>query len=590
MYDSEVSQLGPCEDKRHNETIEEMSTSSQQSCPHVGRRESKASRVSSSPSALAFEEDLGIASETSRRQGGRPDRVQAAFKVLSFVLLGVIAYVAFLFLFEVKYLLPYDSGFAVLVLWVCASVGGHGAKFVGLPPLLGMLTAGILLKNCGDLARGLPDSWGMGVRAFGLMNILMRGGLEMDFGAVKRLGFAVVRLTVMPGVTEALASAGLAVAIFDMPFFLALAMGFILAAVSPAVVVGGMFNLQKRGYGVDKGIPSLVVAAASFDDVVAISGFSMFIGLAVGKGDVLMSALHGPIEICLGLVAGMLGACVLSATRLLDTSWKRSAGLLLLGIGFTFSAKHAHFSGAGALASLVMAGASAQFWAHGFGGPLSLGPNPGLAHEVEHDLCFVWRYGSEPLLFAVIGASLDFAQVDAATVPKAVGVILGGVVIRCTVAFFATIGANLTSKERLFIALAWMPKATVQAALGSVPLDMVRQSISPEDDPAKYEKFSQHGVDIVTVAVFSILVTAPAGLLVIQHLGPAWLQKADDVLDLEDMDRLEDMDPVGPTEAWMQATASTPIEDDMDQTSPLPEVMSVPPGVCNNDSDAAFAS
>merc|ERR1719428_2324675 len=106
----------------------------------------------------------------------------------------------------------------------------------------------------------------------------------MDMGAVRRLGLAVVRLTVLPGVTEAFTVASLSMVMFGMPFPLGLALGFILGAVSPAVVVGGMFDLQRRFYGVRKGIPSLVVAAASFDDVVAISGYSLCIGFAISTG------------------------------------------------------------------------------------------------------------------------------------------------------------------------------------------------------------------------------------------------------------------------------------------------------------------
>merc|ERR1719454_2152078 len=93
-----------------------------------------------------------------------------------------------------------------------------------------------------------------------------------------------------------------ATVIFQMPLALAFSLGFILGAVSPAVVVGGMFDLQRRNFGVRKGIPSLVVAAASFDDVVAISGFSLCIGFAVGKGDLVSQVTHGPIEIVLGIV------------------------------------------------------------------------------------------------------------------------------------------------------------------------------------------------------------------------------------------------------------------------------------------------
>jgi len=110
-------------------------------------------------------------------------------------------------------------------------------------------------------------------------------------------------------------------------------------------------------------------------------------------------------------------------------------------------------------------------------------------------------------------------------VPKALGVIVGAVVVRCTVALLATFGAGLSTKERVFIALAWMPKATVQAALGSVPLDMIQNTLNRQDDPAKYDEYTQHGLDILTVAVFSILATAPIGLVVIQQLGPRWLEK-----------------------------------------------------------------
>merc|ERR1712008_626763 len=138
-------------------------------------------------------------------------------------------------------------------------------------------------------------------------------------GAVRRIGMAVVRLTVLPGVSEALCVAGLAVWAFKMEFFLALAFGFILAAVSPAVVVGGMFDLQSRGYGVSQGIPSLVIAASGFDDVVAISGFSIFIGLGTGHGDMLMAGLHGPINIIGGALFGLLGAGFLSLTWIWDT-------------------------------------------------------------------------------------------------------------------------------------------------------------------------------------------------------------------------------------------------------------------------------
>jgi len=338
-------------------------------------------------------------------------------------------------------------------------------------------------------------------------------------------------LTAMPGITEAFAAALMAVGLFGMPFFLALSMGFILAAVSPAVVVGGMFDLQSRGYGVAKGIPSLVVAAASFDDVVAISGFSMCIGLAIGGGNIVLEALHGPINIVAGTLLGAFGAGILSLTKFWDNHQKRSVVLLLLGVIVTFGSKMLHFGGAGALASLMMAAGASQLWARGFGGSLSSGPDEHAAHEVEEDLCRVWRIASEPLLFSVIGSALDFGAIKASTIPKAVAVIVGGVIVRSLAAFFATYGAGLSTKERVFIALAWMPKATVQAALGSVPLDLAKATLTREDDPEKYDTYVEYGTDILTTAVFSILLTAPVGLIVIQKLGPRWLEQSTIVME-----------------------------------------------------------
>jgi len=371
----------------------------------------------------------------------------------------------------------------------------------------------------------LPESWAATIRAFGLCVILMRSGLELDVTAIKRIGMVALRLTCMPGICEALAVSGAAMWIFGMPFPLALSCGFVLAAVSPAVVVVGMFNLQQRGFGVSKGIPSLVVAAASFDDVVAISGFSMCIGLAVGHGSLLMNALHGPINLVAGFVAGYVGGTIASFTEIWDKRWKRTLIILLQGVIFTFVAKQYHFAGAGALASLIMAVVAVQNWMNGTpscgGMHLTKGAQEHYAHKVETDLARVWVLLAQPLLFGVIGSALDFRKLPSSTIPQAILVTCLGVCVRTPVAFFSTYGVGLNFKERLFIALSWIPKATVQAALASVPLDMVLDSMHEEDD--NYAEYVKWGKDILTTAVFSIILTAPIGLIVIQKLGPLWL-------------------------------------------------------------------
>jgi len=157
--------------------------------------------------------------------------------------------------------------FVLLLIWFCSHVGAFFVEKAGLPPLLGMLIAGMILVNLKMIdgmenpIEALPSSWSEGIRASGLCVILMRSGLELDIPAVQASGMAAVRLTLLPGIVEAFTIAFTGIFVFKMSFALSLCMGFILAAVSPAVVVVGMFNLQKKGYGVIKGIPRCVQVA-----------------------------------------------------------------------------------------------------------------------------------------------------------------------------------------------------------------------------------------------------------------------------------------------------------------------------------------
>ena len=161
-------------------------------------------------------------------------------------LLGLGFGVALLCLGE-DFMLIGGAGFSVWILWQTSVLVGMGCKEYGVPPLLGNLIVGIVLKNLpGGVVDGLPDTWASIIRATGLSLILMRSGLELDVPMVIQQGWVAARLTVMPGFVEAMTTGAVAHAIFGMPIALAFALGFILAAVSPAVVVGGMFNLQKK--------------------------------------------------------------------------------------------------------------------------------------------------------------------------------------------------------------------------------------------------------------------------------------------------------------------------------------------------------
>lgn len=448
------------------------------------------------------------------------------YRMIGNVMIFFFSFWALVFALGFDFMLPPNGPvWASLLVWLVSFLFGKLFEKMSIPSLLGMLISGIILKNLpGELVDAMPDSWAAQFRAFGLSLILMRSGLELDIPMVKKQGWIAARLTVCPGVCEAFTVSAMCMAIFDMPFPLALSCGFILAAVSPAVVVSGMFDLHKRGYGIAKGLPSLVVAAASFDDVVAISGFAMCIGVAIESDEhPLLAALHGPINLIGGCTLGYIGGHIAGCTRIWSTKRKRFGIVLSLGLFFMFAAASVHFNGGGAMAGLMTGIFASMCWQNGWCGDLSLGPSKSYHHDVENSIAKLWDIVAQPLLFGVIGASVDFGELDVSVLPNSIICILVAMCVRVPIAIFVTGGKNFTLTERAFIGLSWIPKATVQAALGSAPLDLIREKID-HDDP-DFDKWEQWGKDILVTAVVSILLTAPIGLVCINKLGPRWLSQ-----------------------------------------------------------------
>lgn len=404
-------------------------------------------------------------------------------------------------------------GWAVFCVWLMASATGRALGWLGLPPLAGQLLGGALARNsCAFRDAALTHQWRATIRALGLGTIMTRSGLELDVDAIRRAGRVAAQLTVLPGVSEALAVGVVARWVFDLPFVLALSLGFILAAVSPAVVVVGMFDLQQRGYGRAKGIPSLVVAAASMDDVVAMLGFSVCIGLAQGGGNIWQKALTGPVAVVAGALYGCAGGAVLGATKLWDRDWKLTVATIVIGLLPMFVAEALHAHGGGAIGALLVGIVGSLSWRRGFPARLATGANASKAHHVEAHIGLLWTWLAQPLLFGAIGAELNFHRMAPAVAGRALLVVGVGLLVRIPAAYLAVRSdARLNFRERAFVALAWLPKATVQAALASVPAEVV-------NDPGR-------GEAILTTAILAILVTAPLGSLFIQRFGPRWLER-----------------------------------------------------------------
>ena len=456
-------------------------------------------------------------------------------------------------------------GWAIFCVWLFASATGRALAWLGLPPLAGQLLGGALARNSRAFrGAALTHAYKATIRAAGLGTIMTRSGLELDVDAIRRAGRVAARLTVLPGVSEALAVSLAARSVFELPFVLALALGFILAAVSPAVVVVQMFDLHERGYGVAKGIPSIVVAAASMDDVVAMLGFSVCIGLAGGAGNVYQKALAGPAAVVAGALYGCAAGALLGATKLWDADWKLTAATLVLGLLPMFVAERLHAHGGGAIGALLVGVVGSWAWRRRRPAWLAagaereallreeadlgaaLGTPDGDAraaadrlrevgkkldaigrsdaddahksHLVEANIGLLWTWLAQPLLFGVIGTELNFHRMAPAVAGRALVVVGVGLLVRIPAAYVAVhFDDRLKFREKAFVALAWLPKATVQAALASVPAEVV-------DD-------RRRGEAILTTAVLAILATAPLGSLFIQRFGPRWLEREDDAAD-----------------------------------------------------------
>ena len=216
-----------------------------------------------------------------------PTRTSLAAWAYLVAILGVLYVVAFVLLGAA--MLPGGAGFCLLLVYVLASLCGDVVKALSprLPPLLGMLLAGLVLRNVPTvldatapvLGHGF-DWWSSQARAGALAVIMLRAGLGLDLAKLRKLGLLTARLAFGPCLAEALTVALLAAPLLELPPAWGGTLGFVIAAVSPAVVVPGMLDLQERGYGVARGVPTMVVAAASFDDVLAIAGFG---GVTAGQ-------------------------------------------------------------------------------------------------------------------------------------------------------------------------------------------------------------------------------------------------------------------------------------------------------------------
>lgn len=364
---------------------------------------------------------------------------------------------------------------------------------IGLPRIIGMLLTGILIGPY--VLNWLDDSIlsiSSALRQMALIIILIKAGLSLNLSDLKKVGRPAVMMSCVPASCEILAFFLLAPHILGINRIEAAVMGAVLGAVSPAVVVPRMVQLMEEKRGTGQGIPQMILAGASCDDIYVIVLFSTFVGMAQGGSANMMDFVNIPVSIVLGVA---LGAAVgLLLHLLLETAYRHGCYvrnstkvILILGLSFLLMAVETWLKGIVSVSGLLAVMSMACV--------LKIKSPKKVTKRLSAKFGKLW-IAAEAILFVLVGAAVDIrcaVQAGAA----AVLMIALALMFRAVGVSICMLGTGLNRKERLFCVIAYLPKATVQAAIGSVPLSMGLPC----------------GQLVLSVAVLAILITAPLGAI-----------------------------------------------------------------------------
>ncbi len=376
--------------------------------------------------------------------------------------------------------------------WIC--------RKVKLPGLIGMLFTGIIL---GPYVLNMLDSSillvSADIRKIALVIILTRAGLTLNLEDLKKVGRPAFLMCFVPATFEMIGMIILAPRLLSVSLIEAAVIGAVVAAVSPAVVVPKMIKLMEDGYGTKQGIPQLILAGASVDDVYVIVMFTAFTSLAQGGNVSVMSFVNIPVSIMFGIIIGII------IGKALAVVWKKLhirdtvKAAIFLSVALLLVDMEASLNTPITFASLI----SVMFI-----GIALKKDRPEVAFRLSQKYNKMWVW-AEVMLFVLVGATVDIGYVAYAGVSSIV-IIIGALIFRMVGVALCMAGTKLKLKERVFCMLAYTPKATVQAAIGGVPLSMGLAC----------------GNTVLTVAVLAIIITAPIGAFAIDMTYRKLLKKS----------------------------------------------------------------
>ena len=380
---------------------------------------------------------------------------------------------------------------SIALIFLIGLLFGNVFAKIKLPTLFGMIIAGIIigpfvLNQIDDSILNVSSE----IRKIALIIILIRAGLSLDISDLKKAGRPALLLCFLPACFEITGMVLIAPALMNVSRTDAAIMGAVVAAVSPAVIVPRMIKLIDEGYGKDKSIPQMILAGASVDDVFVIVIFTVFTGLAQGEKISVVSFLNIPVSIITGIVTGIIVGAVLSLlfSKFIKNSTIQTIVLLSFSMLITVTEDMLpEFIPFASLIAVMVIGIIIKK------------KQVEIADDLKKQYNSLWT-AAEVFLFVLVGASVDIHYAASAGL-TVVFVVLGALLVRIAGVAVCLVKTNLSFKERLFCMIAYTPKATVQAAIGGIPLSMGLSC----------------GNTVLTVAVMAILITAPLGAFGIDY-------------------------------------------------------------------------
>lgn len=375
--------------------------------------------------------------------------------------------------------------FSIAIILLTGLIFGTLFNKLKLPPLFGMIIAGIII---GPYALNILDnsilSISADLRKIALVIILARAGLSLNISDLKKVGRPAILLCFLPASFEIIGFVLLAPLLLGLSLLDSAILGCVIAAVSPAVVVPRMLKLNEQGYGTRKGIPQMIMAGASVDDIFVIVLFSAFLSVSGGKSITPSHFLNIPISIVLGIIIGLITGQLLTILFHKINMRASIKVIFLLSTSFLLIGLETALENVISFSSLLAIMAS---------GVIIYRKSPKSAIELSDKFSKLW-IAAEIFLFVLVGTTVNLQFAVIAGI-SAIILIFATLLFRMLGTYLCLLNTPLTFRERVFCLLAYMPKATVQAAIGAIPLSMGLPC----------------GQTILTVAVLSILISAPLG-------------------------------------------------------------------------------